>query len=1107
MDMDQSSSGQKRWRAESGGSRGGRGGSGGSGSKRGRGGSNSNSSGNGTSGSWVYPPSKDGNYTSAQMSNKDFDEYYKAQGIIPVDEWEQFMMTMRKALPVTFRINPLAHNAAEIRRRLLGDEETTTNTLIKNDSTSLQLSGNSLTSSSLHSVPLSSSVVPSHSTSSESDKNTSTFLDNIDVSNISQSTIIKESSLVNFNSSAPSGPSKAASVMSLFSTPIQMDDGSIIAPPQVLSWKNDAYQLSYGKGDLRKNAKLKSFHEWLQLVSDEGSITRQEAVSMIPPLLLDVQPHHIVLDMCAAPGSKTGQLIEMLHLGELSAKGSSGSATGLVVANDSDTKRAYLLCSQCNRLGSPALVVTCHDAQLFPNLNKSSSSTQYNSSVTIEDKVHEDILDKKDFSTMSTVTTSVEGVRQRGERTSGRIKGQGVPGCFDRVLCDVPCSGDGTARKNADMFIRWSPSGALALHPLQIQICMRGLALVKVGGLLVYSTCSLNPIEDEAVVCEVLRRCEGSVELLDPSKIVPGLKVSPGVSTWKVFDKDMQLFSSWDELQVPNAHGHPHKNLRKMNKSNFPPSPEIATTYNLHYCMRLLPHHQDTGGFFVALFRKVAPLSTAKPWYAPNSEVVTSGGGTVVDAVDTEDELESSRAKPFYGRVGPSSLPVSNTSQPLPSQSFHTNDQSATSNSASIDVDSEVVDTEHVDESVEDKNFDNDNNNEDAMVDEGTLKSAPLMRVPPPTASSTSSTLVVSKTSWMPPKTNLPTTVPSGKGIMNDCDSKGRKLSGRFELSTYEKCDVNVVSDLIKDFGLGRDYMQFPASQLFTRSETSKNIVIVSELVSQLVIPQQKLGTGEGRVKTVNTGLKAFAENKSSDKYKKPQTMSDTTESSDKSTIGGGSLVTKIKFPPFYVQPTDYRLLQEGLPFVLPFMSRQIVYASGKEAAHVLKYRGQFVAEEVFTPRLRAWLSSIDIGSFALVCHPSLDGFESYEGGIIPEASGIQHTLEISSSSTSTNIESTSSSSIQSEGGQRSTLTCAPRRYIAKEHASLIAPAFASHYETQEDGSLLYKPSFRVFSGSGPLARLAMCCWKGKAKYNLMVQTVEAAALIQSLCSAGYSAE
>lgn len=45
----------------------------------------------------------------------------------------------------------------------------------------------------------------------------------------------------------------------------------------------------------------------------QGNISRQETVSMIPPLLLDVQPHHKVFDMCAAPGSKTAQLIEMLH--------------------------------------------------------------------------------------------------------------------------------------------------------------------------------------------------------------------------------------------------------------------------------------------------------------------------------------------------------------------------------------------------------------------------------------------------------------------------------------------------------------------------------------------------------------------------------------------------------------------------------------------------------------------------------------------------------------------------------------------------------------------------------------------------------------------------
>ena len=47
---------------------------------------------------------------------------------------------------------------------------------------------------------------------------------------------------------------------------------------------------------------------------------------------------------------------------------------------------------------------------------------------------------------------------------------------------------------------------------ITIQIAMRGVALLKVGGLMVYSTCSFNPVENEAVV-EILLRCGGAVEL------------------------------------------------------------------------------------------------------------------------------------------------------------------------------------------------------------------------------------------------------------------------------------------------------------------------------------------------------------------------------------------------------------------------------------------------------------------------------------------------------------------------------------------------------------------------------------------------------------------
>jgi multisite-specific tRNA:(cytosine-C5)-methyltransferase len=55
-----------------------------------------------------------------------------------------------------------------------------------------------------------------------------------------------------------------------------------------------------------------------------------------------------------------------------------------------------------------------------------------------------------------------------------------------------------------------------------------------VGGRIVYSTCSMNPVENEAVVAEILRRCGDSVELLDVSNELPELVRRPGLSTWKV---------------------------------------------------------------------------------------------------------------------------------------------------------------------------------------------------------------------------------------------------------------------------------------------------------------------------------------------------------------------------------------------------------------------------------------------------------------------------------------------------------------------------------------------------------------------------------------------
>ena len=377
-------------------------------------------------------------------------------------------------------------------------------------------------------------------------------------------------------------------------------DGETAPPPEPLPWYPDdlAWQMTASKKVVRKSPPFAAFQKFLVSETSVGNMSRQEAVSMIPPLLMDVHPGMTVLDMCAAPGSKAAQLLEMVHGGEEAgtllaarrvarAEGRSvstgdpeieqeaeeqedhanggieddGRATGLLIANDSDYKRAYMLVHQLKRLNSANLIVTNHDAQHFPSLQLPPSPSS------------------------------------NGKASPDRYLK------FDRILADVPCSGDGTCRKNLAVWRDWTPGNALGLYPMQERILVRALQMLKAGGRVVYSTCSMNPVENEAVVASAIAKCGGleNVDLVDPSPLLPGLTRKPGLSSWVVMDKQGNTWQSWKDVEKRREENEGH-GLGKLAEGMFPPSSDQIIP--LDRCMRVYAHLQDTGAFFIAVLEK-----------------------------------------------------------------------------------------------------------------------------------------------------------------------------------------------------------------------------------------------------------------------------------------------------------------------------------------------------------------------------------------------------------------------------------------------------------------------------------------------------------------------
>ena len=185
----------------------------------------------------------------------------------------------------------------------------------------------------------------------------------------------------------------------------------------------------------------------LRSLTSAGLIYLQDEASQLVGHLLAAKPGDRVLDVCAAPGSKT------THIAAL-------APGAMIVAGEFYEHRSRILRELAATQGNDSIQVVVADATVdLPFANAS----------------------------------------------------------FDRVLVDAPCSGTGTLRRNPEIRWRIQPSDIAELSAKQERILAQAAEMVRVGGILLYSTCSFERDENEDVVAEFVKGHAGFDQLRLPN--------------------------------------------------------------------------------------------------------------------------------------------------------------------------------------------------------------------------------------------------------------------------------------------------------------------------------------------------------------------------------------------------------------------------------------------------------------------------------------------------------------------------------------------------------------------------------------------------------------
>ena len=293
-----------------------------------------------------------------------------------------------------------------------------------------------------------------------------------------------------------------------------------------VSWYADAFILEN---------KTKRALTDLQMYKD-GHIYIQSLASMVPPLILDPKPGEKVLDLTASPGSKTSQIAALME------------QKGELVANDLNKVRFFRLQHNMEALGVPEVALsspTTSSSRTVSSLPTMSSLCRQGSRdagnspdegdpcLRRDDKVlHRDDKVSRRDDMVGRDDKEINDWEFTLRMEDGSVLTKEYPDYFDKILVDAPCSGesrfiDGYPKS----YGYWSEHKIKSLTYRQHKLLMAAWSALKPGGVLVYSTCTIAPEENEARVSKLKERF-GSEMVVEPVKI-EGLKVLKSIRKWK----------------------------------------------------------------------------------------------------------------------------------------------------------------------------------------------------------------------------------------------------------------------------------------------------------------------------------------------------------------------------------------------------------------------------------------------------------------------------------------------------------------------------------------------------------------------------------------------